>query len=371
MSFSKARIQRFNELGSEAPPPGAYDPKFDNKVKGSVIEKSDRFLDARSTSSAECNASIASGKSNTITSTSVFRAPQVPRKRLITKSTEPVCPKAKNGHTFCIKNQNMKYGSNQQLADLQVECLNKDKTIQEHEKHIEEMKEDVLKLEAEIEKLHKKQNEIEVQHTKDIEAMAKLQQEIIGNHDDKHQAEVQLLRFQLLEASEEKEREISIRKTMETELRNRATELSRKITALEAELCAKKEENKTMIEALETRIEELLNTLKAMERDHDTEIGLLQKEKNQLDVCITDLTQERSNLESKLEIKQNVILELQAQLSALQCELDELKTEYEKLADDSIKRISDLADKHEKEIQHLKNDFLKEKKKLLTENEKN
>lgn len=76
---------------------------------------------------------------------------------------------------------------------------------------------------------------------------AKLQQEIIGNHDDKHQAEAQLLRFQLLEASEEKEREISIRKTMETELRNRATELSRKITALEAELCAKKEENKTMV----------------------------------------------------------------------------------------------------------------------------
>lgn len=106
-----------------------------------------------------------------------------------------------------------------------------------------------------------------------------------------------------------------------------------------------------------------------MERDHDTEIGLLQKEKNQLDVCITDLIEERSNLESKLEIKQNVILELQAQLSALQCELDELKAEYEKLADDSIKRISDLADKHEKEIQHLKNDFLKEKKKLLTENE--
>lgn len=82
-----------------------------------------------------------------------------------------------------------------------------------------------------------------------------------------------------------------------------------------------------------------------------------------------DLTQEQSNLESKLEIKQNVILELQAQLSALQCELDELKVEYEKLADESIKRISDLTDKHEKEVQHLKNDFMKEKEKLLTENE--
>ncbi|KAL6448406.1 hypothetical protein ACFW04_000378 [Cataglyphis niger] len=367
MSFSKARIQRFNEIGSETPPPGAYDPKFDIKVKGLVIEKADRFLEAKNTSNAECNVSIASGKSNTTTSTSFFRTPLLPRKRLIMKPTES--DKTKNGHTLLNKNQNMKYESDQQLADLQVECVNKDKTIQEHEKHIEEMKEDVRKLEAEIEELHKKQNEMEMQHTEDIEAMAKLQQEIINNHDDKHQAEAQLLRSQLLEVSEEKEREISMRKAMETDLRNHATELSRRIIVLEAELCAKKEENKTMIENLETRIEELLNTLKTIKHDHDTKIGLLQKEKSQLNVYIMDLTQEQSNLESKLEIKQNVILELQAQLSALQCELDELKAKYEKLADESIKRISDLTDKHEKEVQHLKNDFMKEKEKLLTENE--
>lgn len=90
---------------------------------------------------------------------------------MITKPTES---KTKNGHTLLIRNQNMKYESNQQLADLRVECLNKDKTIQEHEKHIEEMKEDVRKLEAEIEKLHKKQSEMEMQHTEDIEAMVNI-----------------------------------------------------------------------------------------------------------------------------------------------------------------------------------------------------
>lgn len=90
---------------------------------------------------------------------------------MITKPTES---KTKNGHTFLIRNKNMTYESNQQLADLQVECLNKDKTIQEHEKHIEEMKEDVRKLEAEIEKLHKKQSEMEMQHIKDIETMVNI-----------------------------------------------------------------------------------------------------------------------------------------------------------------------------------------------------
>lgn len=68
----------------------------------------------------------------------------------------------------------MKYEFNQQLADLQVECSNKDKTIQEHEKHIEEMKDEIRKLEAELEELRKKQNEIETQHMKDIETMVNI-----------------------------------------------------------------------------------------------------------------------------------------------------------------------------------------------------
>jgi len=70
-----------------------------------------------------------------------------------------------------MQTQNMKYESVQQLADLQVECLNKDKTIQEHEKHIEEMKDIMREIEVEIEKLRKKQIETEEQHRKDIETM--------------------------------------------------------------------------------------------------------------------------------------------------------------------------------------------------------
>jgi len=168
----------------------------------------------------------------------------------------------------------MKYESNQQLADLQVECLNKDKTIQEHEKHIEDMKDEIRKLETELEELRKKQDEIETQHMKDIETMvniislnrnllltrintlylqnifnlqAKLHLDVINNHDDKHQVEMQTLRSQLLEMTKEKEQEISSRKAMEKELRSRATELSKGITTLEAELNAKKEENRIKV----------------------------------------------------------------------------------------------------------------------------
>lgn len=76
---------------------------------------------------------------------------------------------------------------------------------------------------------------------------AKLQQDVINSHDEKHQVERQIFQTQLLEISEEKEREISTRKAMETELRNYIAELSKKITTLETELRAKKEENRTKV----------------------------------------------------------------------------------------------------------------------------
>ncbi|KYN19983.1 Laminin subunit alpha-1 [Trachymyrmex cornetzi] len=353
-----------HDFAGDAPPPGFYDPKFDNKVKGAIIEKSDRFLDNKSTSSAECNASVASVKSSA--TAPIFRVPQLPPKRPIGKFGN--YPKLKTPQPL-TKNQNMKYESNQQLADLQVECLNKDKTIQEHEKHIEDMKDEIRKLETELEELRKKQNEIETQHMKDIETMAKLQQDVINGHDDKHQIEMQTLRSQLLEMTKEKEREILSRKAMEKELRSRATELSKGITTLEAELNAKKEENRTKIETLETHIEELLNKLEIAKRDHDIEIELLQKEKCQLDICVTNLTQERSNLESTLEIKQNEISKLEAELSALQRKSQELKEQYGELTDHYVHKISDFTNEHEEEIKHLKNDFLKEKEELLMQNE--
>lgn len=94
--------------------------------------------------------------------------PQMSRKPL---STKPTNLKSKNSCTSLVKSQSVKYESNQQIADLRVECLNKDKTIQEHERHIEEIKDEMRKLEAELEELHKKQAAIEEQHKKEMEKM--------------------------------------------------------------------------------------------------------------------------------------------------------------------------------------------------------
>ena len=56
------------------------------------------------------------------------------------------------------------------------------------------------------------------------------------------------------------------------------------------------------------------------------------------------------------------VLELQGQLSALQCELDELNGEYGKVVENVSKKVGDLRYKYEEETNKLKLDFEKEKK---------
>ncbi|XP_033359084.1 hyaluronan mediated motility receptor-like isoform X6 [Bombus vosnesenskii] len=365
MSFSKARIQRFNEFENDVPPPGAYDPKLDSKVKGFVIEKSERFHDNKSVASAECNVSVCTKNASNVAIT--FRTPQPPRKhnRDQTRSSS----KVKSRGLITANDQKLKYDSEHQLADLQVECSNKDRTIQELEKHIEDMKEEVQKLELQLNELHKKQTEVEEQHRKDIEIMAKLQQEILNGYDEKHQTEVKRLRSQLLEVSEEKEREIEARKAMEGDLRNRIADFSKRIAALEYELADKKHTNVKRVQSLEIQIEELTIKLEEITVSHKYEVGLLEQEKAKLNSCVINLMEERDKLELKLQKRQNVVLELQGQLSALQCELDELKGEYEKVVENFSKKVGDLRYKYEEETNKLKLNFGKEKMLLINENE--
>ncbi|XP_043669772.1 hyaluronan mediated motility receptor-like isoform X2 [Vespula pensylvanica] len=368
MSFSKARIQRFNELASEAPPPGAYDPKFDQKIKGLVIEKTERFQDNKSVTSNGTESSLTvSSKSTGNLQSERFVTPQCTRRRVIVKPINPNYTKEKLKSMNQTKNKSITkthYNYTHQLLELQVECTNKDRTIQEHEKHIEEMKEEMCKLEVQIEDLHKKQVEVEEQHRKDIETMAKLQQEVLDNHDERHQVEAEELRSKLLDMSREKEQEISARRILENELRKRVAELLEKISLLESELARKTEKNQIAIQTLETRNKELLSKLKALEEERDVQVELLEKEKSQLVSDVNDLTDNKCELEGKLEKRQEVILELQAQLSTLQCELDELKGEYDKLLEDSMKQTSDLVKNYDEEKETLKDTFVREKEEL-------
>ena len=137
----------------DVPPPGAHDPKLNSKIKG--FEKLERFHDNKSIAIAECNVSMCTKNASNVAIT--FRTPQAPRKhnRDQTRSSS----KVKSHGVITANDPKLKYDPEPQLADLQVECFNKDRTTQE----------------------------LERQHRKDIEIMAKLQQEILYDYDERHQ----------------------------------------------------------------------------------------------------------------------------------------------------------------------------------------
>ncbi|XP_043266915.1 hyaluronan mediated motility receptor-like [Venturia canescens] len=417
MSFSKARIQRFNELTSEAPPPGAYDPKFDNKVKGIAIEKKERFQDSKSVTSSggECNSSVSSKGARTLPSPK-FRTPQLPKKRPAKTTNALSCPKAKTKLVLGASNES-KYDAKHELADLKVECINKDRTIHDHANQIEEMKKETWRLEKELadlrtnqvesEKLKEqlsnlraKQAEMEEQHKKDLESMAKLQQDIMDSRDQKHSEELQSLRLQLSEMKEKREREIAAQNTarddemsensalLANSLREMRIDAEFEIDRLTEELSevrsAKareideflsivndKENELASVQAelnnLKTVSDELRDRLTRLEKEHDVEIADLRNEEDILRDQVVELSKSKNDLETKLETRQQVILELQSQLSTVQCEVDELRAEYERMLRESETKLNEMSNLRDCEFIDLKNDLIREREQLEDE----
>ncbi|XP_046624528.1 hyaluronan mediated motility receptor-like [Neodiprion virginianus] len=287
MSFPRARIQRFNEFSNDVPPPGSYDPKIKNKIKGLVIEKTDRFLDSKSISSscADCNTSTSS-KSASLTSSSAFKVPQLPKKKTTTKSVL-TSPSVKTN-----KKCDSKYDPTKELADLKVECINKDRTIQEYEKQMEEMKDDIQRLEKQLMELKDKQIEIEARHKKDLDEMTQ----------DRHLADI-----------------------------------------------------------------EMKTKMQKVHEDFQMEISKMKDEECKLKTELINLAEIRNDLESKLQQRQHLVIQLQSQLSMLECELDECKAENENLAAESVKWDTTLTANHETEIKILREDFQREKDDLLNQ----
>ncbi|XP_012264981.2 myosin-2 heavy chain, non muscle-like [Athalia rosae] len=289
MSFPRARIQRFNEFPNDAPPPGAYDPKFKNKIKGLVIEKTDRFQDNKSISSscADCNTSTSS-KSGSITGVPPFKIPQLPKKKSVTK------PAQNNSSVKLASNKkcDIKYDVTKELADLKVECHNKDKTIQEYEKQIEDMKEDIVNLERQLAAIKEEQTEIESRYKKNMDEMVQ----------DRQLADI-----------------------------------------------------------------EMKAKMQKIHEDFQAEISKMKDEEYKLRIELTNLSEVREDLDVKLQQRHDLVIQLQSQLSMLECERDEYKAENENLASESDRHAMSLAASYGAEMDGLIKDFEQRKEKLTDE----
>ena len=82
---------------------------------------------------------------------------------------------------------------------------------------------------------------------------------------------------------------------------------------------------------------------------------------------VNELNKLRSDLEYTLDTRQQVVLELQTQLSTLQCEVDELRAEYERLVVESKTNTNQLMDRHEVELMDMRKEFTCERECLQRE----
>ena len=80
------------------------------------------------------------------------------------------CPKAKTKLALDI-GKVIKYDVRDELAELKVECVNKDRTITDQAKQIDDMKKKAWRLEKKLSELQVKRAEEEEQHKKDLESM--------------------------------------------------------------------------------------------------------------------------------------------------------------------------------------------------------
>ncbi|XP_076301105.1 uncharacterized protein LOC143219138 isoform X2 [Lasioglossum baleicum] len=318
MSFAKAKIQRFNDVENDVPPPGAYDPKFNSTTKGVTLDKSDRFNDAKSTSTTDCSLSVCNR--STTQPSITFRTPQPAQKAVPKRST-----KVKSRSILPATDTKLKYTSENQLIDLQVECANKTKTIEEHAKHIQEMQEERQKLQSQLEDLQKNQAETMERHRKEIETMIQLQQEVLKMHTEKHQLEVELLRKQVLETCEAKTHEIRTVKDLESDLRSQISDLKKKINTLESELTNQKQISEDKLLKLEVK-----NSAQEIEISRlETMNGELDLQLKESKAAINSLTKVNKLLEAEMAKHKDTLaelLKLEEKSSAQATEISRLET---------------------------------------------
>ncbi|XP_050488683.1 uncharacterized protein LOC126872623 [Bombus huntii] len=152
----------------------AHDPKLNNKIKGFVTEKLERFHDNKSITCAECSVSMCTKNASNVTIT--FRTPQASRKH--NQDQTRSSSKVKLRELITANDQKLNYDPEHQLADLQVECSDKDRTTQEFEKHIEDMKEEEEL--GDIIKLHDEEKYKLIQHWCSVECQTAIKGYIDG-----------------------------------------------------------------------------------------------------------------------------------------------------------------------------------------------
>ncbi|XP_063927599.1 hyaluronan mediated motility receptor-like [Zophobas morio] len=168
MSFSKAKIQRFNDITACTPSPAKYNVSTQEKIKLGLIAKPGTYV--------KKPGSPPSSEPGSVHSTPCFQTPSLPQKR-----------KKLLGMSF-KSSKSEKLSDHEELRERIVECNNKDLYIKDLTEQIEEMTAKLNHLKTEYSRLENEKNEYEgtittlqEQHKEDSLRRAKEYKEISNN----------------------------------------------------------------------------------------------------------------------------------------------------------------------------------------------
>ncbi|XP_018571601.1 hyaluronan mediated motility receptor-like [Anoplophora glabripennis] len=321
MSFSKAKIQRFNDIKPIAPGPTAYNVLIKDRPKISVASQSDRIAELRSPSVSE------SGSTHSVPCR--FRTPILPKKKKTTTSDT----KSKNLFAEHVESEALK--------EKIVECENKDASIKSLTEEIEILKNNISNLEEQ-----KKQLDVEKQKV----------EECVVNLKTDHKNEIKKLQ-----------------ETFEDDIKKVVDEK----TKVNDEIVLAKKQYELLKEANRKEMNELKNNcdkFNILYNKSFEECNKLVEEKNLL---LTNKERELKDLEGNfIELQRKHSMEIEKLRKAHQMEIQDIEfeilktmTELQKQKEEASRKIDELESAMQKTVADLKWKFEQEQEQLILEYE--
>ncbi|KAK9508576.1 hypothetical protein O3M35_006107 [Rhynocoris fuscipes] len=366
MSFPKAKILRFNEEMTCAPPPGKYDPKFDSKVKGAVIEKSRRFIDPK----LEPAKSIESLDSASTCSHHQFRTPQLPKKK-ITATPRSAIESGRNVNRTPTSATTPASKSKKKLEDVfryeteknLIEQINELTRV--HSSQLIEKDEELHSLHSEITDLKSGYTKLEDTHEMEMKSLrmehnneiSKMKHELEEVYQDmkkekeKHEEMVRDLKSQISILEENVKNSNSIN----NELEYRLAEHQLSVIEMKNQYFALQEEFKEATNKIDKIIEEHKAELKIMKERHSEELeGVATAAELNVELVSRKMEDRLKALEAELDIER---MEHQVEFT---CKIEQISEEvklkmkvFDQQATKIFENVKLMADEYDKKIEDL------------------
>uniref|UniRef100_A0A1B6DH35 Hyaluronan-mediated motility receptor C-terminal domain-containing protein n=1 Tax=Clastoptera arizonana TaxID=38151 RepID=A0A1B6DH35_9HEMI len=403
MSFSKAKLHRFNDEIKSTPAPGRYNPTLDTIGKGPVIDKSKKCNSSKSvkssTESLDSVSSVNNGKSSLLP---VFRTPQL--KRTVLKQPKPnnqtdkVTKSTTSKIVLSIENlreENKKLVTQISLLKDQqkLQCNNECRVKEEELENLISQKYELIKLNhenlqhldntlMELKDSFTDQKDVYSKYIEEVEKMCGellLENDIMSDKYDVRIGKLQQEMYEVLSQHEEELKSISEQTEINLEVLNKTySEIISKLI-IDFNLAMKKLEEssekislnnfhkfESQIETLETNLQKSTQFIKELEtfikdkaeefvkniKETDEHCKFLYEELRRVEMERDDLLV--SDLEKNLKIVENENLneELKYNLSAVKERCKKLEVSLNKMQD-TIKVLSERLFASESEVERL------------------